>query len=1129
MSENNYQITIKGSFQRSRRLDTDELDAGYVLLGTGRQALEIMAGNILGSAQSAFTWTGPYGCGKSSLALFLASLVGTPRERDRALTLVGVDPVISRGFSAEKGWKVIGLVGRQGSLAEDLGRAVKSHRTNKAIANALERMAEDVGYRDGVLVMIDELGKYLEADCASENTYLLQELAELASRSKHRIVLVGILHQAFDAYASRLPTMVRDEWTKVQGRFIDIPLAATTDETLELLSRAIVQPVGCMTDAVSYGMCLHNILSESQRQLAVESSPDEAFTRAVETACRWMEKNAGNDANHLKKMLAGCWPLNPVTALMLGPVSRRRFSQNERSIYSFLSARESAGFTEFIESETPPAQYTLARFWDYLQANFETAIMATTDAHRWLTAVDAVNRAETRQTPELIALAKTVAVIDLFHIGSRLQASAEILSAALCWPQENVLRGLDALVKDRVLIERKHAGAWAVFAGSDFDMEAAMREAASKTAGIDVASISDLINLDPLVSRAHYLETGTMRWFNRRIASPESIKQLSFEKVEDDAAGELILVICDKSKDEDSAAATEEELHKLWESASLSDVEKRRNRILVLGMPSNAARIVALAQELQAVNLVARDPILEGDATGRNEVNIRRTTVRRMLTDELTRAFLSATWLANGRVRTMTNQSALSDYLSDLCAERFSAAPRIVNELVNRDYLSGNIVKARKQLLASMLAHASEPRLGFEGYPPAYGLYVSILKSLHKCLEKRPEGEVWGILSAPRKDRTALSELWRLTDEYVGKQDQVSAAEIYRVWRRPPFGMKWGPMPILFLAYLLGNRDRLAVYDAGVFLSEIAQSLVDDLLANPADISVRRVERSEGAESLLAAYANVLKQYVPAVTADALSIGRAVVSLVLKAPAWAQRTQSLAEQTLKMRRAAQKAHDPIDFVLREIPEIFKAEKPEDSGALLAKSLHEYLNAAPELYAELKKHLFFALQADPNDYLALNERAKAIKGLSGNMSQEAFVNRMSTFKGTDVDIVGLWNLAAGKPINMCSDLTVKECLSRIDQFAYHFRQQETFAALRGRNSLRRVISVALSSGGRDVTRTIELSVEKAALVHERAVSLMNSFKGMDKDTIAAILAEAGVLACGVVDKARKDEEAKKEDK
>ena len=60
MSENNYQITIEGSFQRSRRLDTDELDAGYVLLGTGRQALEIMAGNILGSAQSAFTWTGPY-------------------------------------------------------------------------------------------------------------------------------------------------------------------------------------------------------------------------------------------------------------------------------------------------------------------------------------------------------------------------------------------------------------------------------------------------------------------------------------------------------------------------------------------------------------------------------------------------------------------------------------------------------------------------------------------------------------------------------------------------------------------------------------------------------------------------------------------------------------------------------------------------------------------------------------------------------------------------------------------------------------------------------------------------------------------------------------------------------------
>ncbi len=1096
MNQNNYQITIEGSFQRSRRLDTDNLDTGYVLLGTGRQALEIMAGNIVESAQRAFTWTGPYGCGKSSLALLLATLVGAPAERGRALSLVGDDPIVAQGFAAEKGWSVVRLVGHQGSLTEDLARALKSRRTSKAIANALESLAKAAGDKDGVLVMVDELGKYLEADCASENTYLLQEVAELACRSKRRIVLVGILHQAFDAYASRLPTAVRDEWTKVQGRFIDIPLAVTTDETLELLARAISQPVGFV--------------------------PDQAFASSVQGAAQWMQKNAVGNVSKLSSLLTGCWPLNPVTALMLGPVSRRKFSQNERSIYSFLSAREPAGFAEFIESEKPPVQYTLARFWDYLQANFETAILVTPDVHRWLTAVDAVNRAEARLGPELIELAKTVAVIDLFRSGSRLQASVAILSAALCRPEDVVRRELDTLVKARVLIERRHAGAWAVFAGSDFDLEAAMHEAMAKVAGIDAASVSALVDLDPVVSRAHYLETGTMRWFNRRIASTDSLAKLADEKFPDDgAAGEMILLVSDKGEE----GSTDSYLEAQWQARKLADQGASRNRIFVLGYPANASSIISLALELQAVSLVAKDPVLEGDATGRSEVNIRRAAVRQMLIDELTKAFMSATWYDGKAARMLSGPSALSSYLSELCAQRFPAAPHIVNELVNRDYLSGNIVKARKELLAAMLAHENEPRLGFEGYPPAYGLYVSILKGLHRRIERGPKGDVYGFLTEPQKNPkmaiTAFSEFWKLTQSFIVGRGKTSAAELYQFWGRPPLGMKWGPMPILFLAYLLGNRERLAVYDSGAFIFGIKQSLIDDLLANPAEVSISYVDLSSGSGDLLTAFSDVLKKYVPDVMPEALSIGRAVVALVLKAPAWAQRTQSLSPATLKLRRAAQKASDPIDFVLRELPDIFAAPTQREVAENLAIALEEYLNAAPELYASLKAHLCEALQASPSDYDALNKRAQAIKGLSGNMAQEAFVTRMSTFKGRDIDIVGLWNLAAGKPINMCSDLTVKECLSRIDQFAYMFRQQEAFASLRGRNSGRRVFSVALASGGRDVTRTIELSAEQAVVAHEKAAALYESLKGLDADTVAAVLAEVGVLACGEM----KDEHGK----
>ena len=95
-----------------------------------------------------------------------------------------------------------------------------------------------------------------------------------------------------------------------------------------------------------------------------------------------------------------CWPLHPVVATLLGPISRRRFSQNERSTFGFLASREPIGFMEFLET-TPienASMYTPSRYWDYLKANLDQAILASPDGHRWAVAAEAVERAEAKGT-----------------------------------------------------------------------------------------------------------------------------------------------------------------------------------------------------------------------------------------------------------------------------------------------------------------------------------------------------------------------------------------------------------------------------------------------------------------------------------------------------------------------------------------------------------------------------------------------------------------------------------------------------------------------------------------------------------------------------------------------------------
>ena len=97
-------------------------------------------------------------------------------------------------------------------------------------------------------------------------------------------------------------------------------------------------------------------------------------------------------SRRLPQMLEECWPLHPIVACLLGPVSRRRFGQNQRSIFGFLNSAEPQGFQDFVREADEGDLYTPDLLWDYLQTNLEPSIMASPDGHRWALAVDVLER-----------------------------------------------------------------------------------------------------------------------------------------------------------------------------------------------------------------------------------------------------------------------------------------------------------------------------------------------------------------------------------------------------------------------------------------------------------------------------------------------------------------------------------------------------------------------------------------------------------------------------------------------------------------------------------------------------------------------------------------------------------------
>jgi len=151
---------------------------------------------------------------------------------------------------SKDGWLIIPVVGKRKSVIDSistaLDKAVGKSSKKATSTSIILRLVEEAEKRkrDGVLLIIDELGKFLEAAAQSgEDIYFYQELAEAASRCNGKLVIVGILHQSFEQYAVKLGRDARDEWAKIQGRYVDIPLVAGSDEVIELVGKALVKQI----------------------------------------------------------------------------------------------------------------------------------------------------------------------------------------------------------------------------------------------------------------------------------------------------------------------------------------------------------------------------------------------------------------------------------------------------------------------------------------------------------------------------------------------------------------------------------------------------------------------------------------------------------------------------------------------------------------------------------------------------------------------------------------------------------------------------------------------------------------------------------------------------------------------
>ncbi|QKL61275.1 ATP-binding protein [Ralstonia solanacearum] len=1092
-------VQISRQYQRSIRVDADvgRADAlsGYICHATATTVVDGMCKQLIGTNQRCFTWTGPFGGGKSSLAVALASALHPDKSlRAKARQALRLDskPAFDKAFPVQKGWLLVPAVGRRGSVVAELyaalrraqGKTVDGRNKPNAqtlIADLLEEAKSRP--RDGALVIIDEMGKFLEASAlgSGDDVYFFQELAEAAARSEGRLVVVGVLHQSFAQYSARLGIDTRDDWAKVQGRYVDLPFVAASDEVVELIGSAIEakERPPWMWDA----------------------------SKTIAEAIRSRRPAVGQN---FAAALNACWPLHPAMAALLGPISKRQFGQNERSTFGFLSSVEPHGFRSYLNStlKSEASWYRPSDYWDYLRANLEPAILASPDGHRWSQAVEAVERAEAKTGDALlVSLIKNIAVIDLFRNGSGLAADAAVIGALFYdKKQEELDAALQKLSALKVALYKSYTGAWSVFEGSDFDIDAAIAQALAASPGIDYARLAQLMGLHPVVAKRHYHETGSMRWMELSLCSIEQAEKIAADfQPKKGEFGTFILALPSKGMKPRDARKRAQACSKL------------RPWPVMIGIPENHARIAELSAELVALEQVKDRHELSGDAVARREVYARLAATRADLEDQLQAAVSLAKW-HDGTDEVVEPGSKLSPVASGLAEELFSDSPLVWSELVNRDSVSSNSVKARRDLLHAMINAEGQEALGFEGFPAERGLYETLLRRTE--LHRQDSSGVWHFAQPGEGFAKGFVPLWDATRGLFSDANaRVGAHEIYALWSSPPFGMKLGIQPVILTAFLLAHKANVAVYKDGMFVPRLTDFDIDECLQDPDRFSLRWVAIDEDKNQILDGISKLLAEIgESAGAADPLEAARGLVAMVFNLPEWARRTSRLGQTAKDMRDMLLKASDPHKVLFVDLASLLSAADGKAYVKALRAPLQELAGAYDKMLAEVQGKMLAALDANRDDLEALRERAKSVSGISGDLQLDGFATRLANFDGSRASIESILSMAAERPPRDWVDRHIDAAILELAKSARRFREAEAFVAVQGRKAHSEAIAVVIGAGSdtKMISRSFTISDRHRQTVEAKAheVASMLEGQGLGTDILLAILAQAGMKLASI---------------
>lgn len=943
----------------------------------------------------------------------------------------------------------------------------------------------------GLYVVYDEFSKFLEAnivDASVSDTKMLQDFAEKCCRSGSlQLHLMLISHKEISNYIDKLPKEKTDGWRGVSERFKHIHMNNNFSQTYEIISSVIQhkEPIwGTFCD--EHARDFEALFSRYQKHQMFMDAQGE-----IETAIR------------------GCFPLHPVSTFILPRLSER-VAQNERTLFTFLSAEGTATLAVFLdEYEDNFTLVTPDLIYDYFEPLLKKEVYAG-DIHDTFVLTSTI----LNQIPEDTLGSKIIKTISLIYIlgqFERLNPTKEQIIGIYSGTYElsEIEQAISDLIEKEFVIYIKRSNDYLrLKQTSGVDIQQKIHDQIESQSGkITTKDVLNGSNFDNYMYPTRYNDDHEMtRFFAFQFISSAEVTvdvdwNLKSESI--DADGIIYGIIPEN----------ETQLKKI--TKIIKDTSLGYERYIFV-LPKHYKDVEAVAQEYAAIaklrDHAVDDPVLfdEYEVVFEDLQEIIKGFIGMYTHPENYRSV----YIHNGNELHVYRKSGLTEVMSQICDAVYNMTPVINNESVNKNDITSVAQNSRNKIVSALLRSELEPNLGLSGT----GQEVSIMRStLLRTGIWSEDGGVPQINLHP--ENVNMRHMLETIEDFILETRQngkTSFAELYERLTLPEYhiGLRYGLIPIYVAAVMHNYRQQIVINDRFGPIQTSADALIQ-INSDPSSFTLEYLDWNPEKENYIARLSDAFRDYVVDAERSGNSydyVANAMRRWYMALPKYSKEStkrptgEKLVRRQLEIMKLLRQNTSSSDLLFKKLPE---AVDYHGDYADAATDIIDAKGFFDGLLTELKQELISKTKAaflPENDKKASKKTTltdvakdwcnrldpKSFEQLFSDGTDRFLQHLRSMTNDEDLFITRLAKLATGLRLEDWDNKTVKQYIDALARFmktAKDFHSsvvaetindtssyQVTFADEEGTSTTRRFDKVEVSARGKLLFNQITASLE-----------------------------------------------------